>query len=117
MIACTNSASGRAPSMLPVSFTMVRGTARIWYRCARYGNSVISTMSAVMNSFSTATCCASRTAAGQCGQVGVLNTWMWVGWVIPVKAVLLSGVRSVLPLDTVRMAARKGANSYPSGMP
>jgi len=65
--------------MLAVSFTTVRGTALTEYRWARCGNSVTSTKSAVTRSLSTANCWASRTAAGQWGQVGVENTCRCAG--------------------------------------
>jgi len=103
--------------MTPVSLTMVRGTARTWYRCARWGNSVASTASPVMKVLSRANWWTSRTAAGQWGQVGVVNTWRWTGSLISPSAARVSGRRSVLSRETSLMASRNGTNSYPSGIP
>src|SRR6185295_173482 len=49
------------------------------YFRARSGNSVASTAYAVMCSLANAISCERLTARGQCGQVGVENTWIVVG--------------------------------------
>ena len=62
-----------------VSLTIVLGTPVTWYLRLRSMNSVASIASAVMLGFAAAILCARTTALGQCGQVGVENTWMCVG--------------------------------------
>ena len=74
-----NAGSGRAPSTSVSPLTTVFGTADTRNRRARSGNSVASTANAVMCGLANAISCASMTARGQCGQVGVVNTCSVIG--------------------------------------
>src|SRR5436190_3636943 len=75
----TNASGGSAPRISTESFTTVFGTPVTEYFRARSGNSVASTANAVMFGFANAISCASATARGQCGHVGVVNTCIVVG--------------------------------------
>jgi len=59
--------------------TIVFGTPVTWYRRARSGYSVASTAYAVTLQFAHAISCASVTALGQCGHVGVEKTCRFIG--------------------------------------
>ncbi len=72
--------------------TIVFGTPVTRYLRDSSKNSVASTEAAVMWGFSNASLCARTTAPGQCGQVGVTNTSMVVGWSTAATSFLLSSV-------------------------
>jgi len=109
--------SGTAPSMWTVSSMTVRGTPITWYLVPRCGNSTTSTMSPVMKSLSTASWCASNTARGQYGQVGVVNTWIRTGLVSLATISRVASERPESPSDTIRMSSISVPNSYPDGIP
>jgi hypothetical protein len=103
--------SGPAPTNSTDSPTTVLGTDETRYRCARSGNPVTSTPSAVMGSLSIAKRKARRTARGQCGQVGVEKTWMCTGWRSSPRAARVSAVRPLSPEETSRIASTSVPNS------
>jgi hypothetical protein len=70
----------------------VFGTPVMRYLRARSGNSVASTANAMMFGLANAISLARATALGQCGQVGVENTWMVVGVVTASTRTRFSGV-------------------------
>jgi len=107
----TKSSSGRAPRISTVSFATVFGTPLTWYLRTRSGYSLASTMEEVTCPLSTAMRFARLTARGQCGQVGVTNTWSASGdWICPMSARLAS-VRPESPADTSLMASMSDMNS------
>ena len=75
----TNSSSGSAPRISVLPLTIVLGTPVTRNFRERSMNSVASTEVARMCVLSPAILCASDTARGQCGQVGVTKTWMSSG--------------------------------------
>ena len=89
----------------------VRGTPCTWYFIARWGNSVASTMSAETRSLAIASLCASTTARGQYGQVGVTNTWMCTGRVSVRSAAIVSSLRPGSPLPSIRRSSISDENS------
>lgn len=106
-----------APRISTVSFITVFGTPRTLYLTARCANSPATTASAMMDSDSMASLCASATALGQYGQVGVTNTCMWTGLSNCFSAILLASLRPDSPFDASLMASRNARNSYPAGTP
>src|SRR6186713_2818217 len=94
-----------------VSLTIVLGTPVTWYLRLRSMNSVASIASAVMLGFAAAILCARTTALGQCGQVGVEKTWMWVGVSTAWIHCIVSGSRSILPVPATMMASTRPTNS------
>jgi hypothetical protein len=94
-----------------VSLTIVFGTPVTRYFRLRSMNSVASIASAVMFGFAAAILCARTTALGQCGQVGVENTWMCVGLVTAWIHFMVSGSSSILAVPAVMMASTRPTNS------
>src|SRR4051812_29389602 len=88
-----------ASPLLPAEVTTVFGTPVTWYCRARSGNSVASTAKAVMLGLANAISCATLTARGQCGHVGVVNT------------------RTVTGEDTAATRVRLSADNVPGTPP
>src|SRR5580765_5948373 len=86
----TNASGGSAPRISTASLTTVFGTPVTEYFRARSGNSVASTANAVMLGLANAISCATATARGQCGHVGVVKTWTVVGSCTPAISLRLS---------------------------
>ncbi|MDQ3439141.1 MAG: hypothetical protein M3478_02185, partial [Planctomycetota bacterium] len=76
-----------------VSLTIVFGTPVTRKRRESSMNSVASIADDVMFGLENAILCARTTALGQCGQVGVLNTWMCVGLSTLASSSSVSGSR------------------------
>lgn len=93
------------------SFTTVFGTPVTRYRRARSGNSVASTANAVMCLLANAISCARLTARGQCGHVGVENTWIVTGLSTAAIRWRFSSVRCEPAPPTRRMACTSEMNS------
>ena len=107
----TNICSGKPPMISIVSLTIVFGTPVTRYLRLRSMNSVASIASAVMFGFAAAILCARTTALGQCGQVGVENTWMCVGLSTAWIHFSVSGSRSILPVPATMIASTRPTNS------
>ena len=90
----TNNSSGNAPRISIEPFTTVFGTPVTRKRRERSRNSVASTHEAWIKAFSGASRCASDTARGQCGHVGVTKTWMSRG------AVTYAAISARLPVSS-----------------
>jgi len=113
----TNAASGSAPRISTRSLTTVFGTPVTRYWRTRSGYSIAATADAVMCAFSRARRWARLTALGQCGQVGVANTWMSIGWSTAATSARLSSLNPESPEATSAIASTSDTSSWPSGAP
>ena len=93
------------------SLMTILGTDMTWYLLESSGNSEASIASAVMCSLTIAIVWANLAALGQYGQVGVLNTWMWTGSVIALRADFVSSDKFTEPAETSTISAISVENS------
>jgi len=105
------SSSGRAPRISTVPFTIVFGTPLTWYFRTKSGYSLASTTKDVTLPLSTAMRLARLTARGQCGQVGVTNTWSVRDDSMPASMARLASFRPESPADTTLIASSSDMNS------
>ena len=99
------------------SLTTVFGTPVTRYCRTRSGYSTAATAEAVMCGLTSAMRCARLTALGQCGQVGVTNTWMSIGWSTAAIKAWLSSLSPESPEATSRIDSTSETSSCPSGTP
>lgn len=96
---------------------VVCGTPLTLNLFANSGNSIASIISARMSGFARAKRCASVTAGGQYGQVGVTNTCRSTSLLIFSMKTIVSGLSPASRLLTRMMLWISEVNSCPDGMP